>query len=137
MAGMFSSGGGLTSAQAALQTGAGFSMAGGGYLGEDIFGVGRSSGRSYEFHRNEVILGPDNIPSGADRNRGAMVVNVHNYTGAGVQTSKNSQGELDIIIGAVAQDMVNGGPTGQAALQVIHEDLRFNGTTRDMIRGTI
>jgi len=64
LTGLFSGG----SSYAPAHVGAGgttaFGMARGGYLGEDVVGLGKSSGKSYEFHNNEVILPADQVSKG-------------------------------------------------------------------------
>ena len=36
--------------------GGGYGFDDGGYLGEDVAGIGKSSGKSYEFHRDEIFM---------------------------------------------------------------------------------
>lgn len=54
-----------------------FSMAGGGYIGEDILGIGKTSGRSYEFHNDEVILPASKVRGSGGG--GSTVVHHHHY----------------------------------------------------------
>ena len=41
-----------------------FKMAGGGYLGEDVVGIGRRTGSSYELHANEYVIPPNKLSGG-------------------------------------------------------------------------
>lgn len=71
--------GGSVSSYAPAHVGAGgttaFSMDGGGYIGEDILGIGRRSGQSYEFHADEVIMPTSKMGGG-----GQTVVNNYYIT---------------------------------------------------------
>ena len=50
----------------------------GGYIGEGISGIGRSSGKSYEFHPNEYVIPASNKVGGGG---GGVVINFRNESG--------------------------------------------------------
>lgn len=46
-------------------SGAVWNFGGGGYLGEDVVGIGRRTGQSYNLHADEYVLPADNLQGGA------------------------------------------------------------------------
>ena len=64
---------------------ANFNMANGGYLGEPVRGFGMSSGKSYEFHPNEVIGSANKLGGGVQ-----VDVNVVNNLGQEADVSQSS-----------------------------------------------
>ena len=53
-----------------------FGMAGGGYLGEDVVGIGRKTGSSYELHADEYVVPPDKLRGGGDGQNTNVNINI-------------------------------------------------------------
>lgn len=71
-----------------------FGMASGGYLGEGVLGVGKSSGKSYEFHPNEYVMPPDKLGgSGVD-----IVIQNNTGSNASVGSDRVINGRRQVVI---------------------------------------
>jgi len=53
----------------------------GGYLGEDVTGIGRRTGQSYNLHANEYVLPPDKLQGGAPN----VTINFENRSGVDLE----------------------------------------------------
>ena len=69
-------------------------MSGGGYLGEGVVGMGKTSGKSYEFHPNEFVIPAKQMGGGSVQNN----INITASSKPQVSETPNSSGGMDIEI---------------------------------------
>lgn len=102
--------------------GGGYGFQHGGYIGEGITGMGRKSGKSYEFHPNEFVT-----PAGKFGGSNVDVI-INNNTGqqASVRESQGPGGLRQIFV-MIGNDVKSGGPIASAFEQTY--DIRRSGRT--------
>ncbi len=85
--------------------------------------------------RKEVVLTEGQAAGVASAlSGGGSTVNVFNYSGGPVSKQTYPNGDVDIIIGAVASDIANGGPVHSAMIGAVGQNIKDNGSLRHTIR---
>jgi len=95
--------------------GGGFAFAGGGYIGENVVGVGMKSGKSYEFHGDEVVLPMGKL--GAASGGGGNTYNVYNISAMDAPSFVDMMRRSGAVPMLAAENLSDNGLLRQAMLE--------------------